>query len=352
MPRHTPLPVPVDVWHQVTDVQTIVAGRTTFIPDPLYPTVAPFPRVDGTWGPHDICLLPQLWDATSPYMAWCPLCVHSAMGFHKVGIMEFTMSREAFKSNSHISYLGGLDKVIWNKFKEEAQYLSARVKDIQFHITNDPLYRDIQLPAEALLRQERILTYLTLSDICYRDCLEGVATLRRTISELQAFLLWSQDRHKVNYERPFRLRGAIVTNTSDYMHLFNLDIPVWMSVDLSTHRLPLQRRHIATTKISQICEVRCWHELPILERMENNVEYKSGAGIVLLHSKELFYYPPNVDDKALFERAARGYAPRLDTLNRDKRVSKEVNKVHAIACKYIDLPTMPIVCDTIFSWFK
>jgi hypothetical protein len=39
MPRHPPLPVPIDVWHQVTDKQTIVAGRTNFILDPLFPTV-------------------------------------------------------------------------------------------------------------------------------------------------------------------------------------------------------------------------------------------------------------------------------------------------------------------------
>ncbi|KIM72797.1 hypothetical protein PILCRDRAFT_93308 [Piloderma croceum F 1598] len=331
MPCHPPLPVPIDVWHQVTDKQTIVAGRTNFIPDPLFPTVPPFPRVDGTWGPHEICLLPQLWDAKSPYMAWCPLSVHSAMGFHKTGIMGFSMTREDFKPNPHVSYLGGLDKAIWTGFKEEAQYLSTRVKSILFHITNDPGFTDIQLPTEALSRQERILIYLTLSDICYRDCIEGVAALRRTISELQAFVLWYQDRHKVNSERPFRLRGAIVANTADYMYLFNLDIPVWMIVDLSTYRLPLQRRRIDTRPISQICEVRCWHELPMLERMENDMEYKTGAGLVLLHSKELFYYPPLVNDKTPFERAARGYAPRLDTPNQDKRARKEVNKVHAIA---------------------
>jgi hypothetical protein len=193
------------------------------------------------------------------------------MGFKKNYIMDFSMNKEAFKPNTHVPYLGGLHKAVWTIFEEEAQYLCSRVKDIQFHIANDPIYADVQLPTHALVRKDRILIYLALSDICYCDCLEGITALRQTISELQGFILWSQDHHKLNHKWPFRLRGVIVANTANYHYLFNLDIPVWMSVDLSTYCLPLQRHHIATHPISQICEVHCWHELPVLERMENNV---------------------------------------------------------------------------------
>ncbi len=50
----------------------------------------------------------------------------------------------------------------------------------------------------------------------------------------------------------------------------------------------------------------------------------------LLHNKALFFYPPVVDDTRTFELAARGYAPRVDKLHRDKGYRKDLGAMEAV----------------------
>ena len=231
-----------------------------------------------------------------------------------------------FTPNAHVPHLGGLQKGIWISFKEEVDYLSSRVQDIQIQVSNDS---HLQLPVEASRRLHYITQYLNLTDIYYRDCLEAVAALQRHISELQGFVLWSQDRFKVRSTRPFRLRGAIVRHGSEYMQLFNLDIPVWMEVDLSGVLQPRSDHHIPLTPLGRICDMRCWHQLLFIERTQDNLDDHGN----LTHSKDLLFYPPHVDDPSKFERAARGYAPRTDKFSPDKRVTRELGRLTCIASK-------------------
>ena len=330
-PRYPPLPVPVDVWHVYGDNHAVIGGRTDYIPEEVASSELPIPRMDGRWGPHEICLIPQIWDPQSPYMALCPIGTHPDMSFPPKTIMEFVMSKDSFVEHQSFTGLGGLNKSLWNEFNEEVNKLRFRVQDIQFHMSKDANFRRIQFPTEAVSHASQIMIYLRLSDIVYRDCLEAVAALQRTCAELQGFIIWSREAYRVRSSRSYSVRGAKVDNMQDYMHLFNLDIPVWMSVDLTHCRLPLAERHISITPLRSICDDRLWHDLPVLQNTESNMQRDERGILRLAHTKALFYYPPYVRETESFERAARGYAPRLDSLFWDKRTHKHINRLPHVA---------------------
>ena len=93
------LPVPVNVWHQQSESDMIVAGRINWIPEQFWMTDDPMLQVDGLWGPHEIRLFPQLWDPRSLYMAWMTLSADSTAVFKLNTILNFMMSKESFATH-------------------------------------------------------------------------------------------------------------------------------------------------------------------------------------------------------------------------------------------------------------
>lgn len=330
------LDLPIDAWHRLSPAEAIVGCGTRYIPEAFQPKEHEDlnPRIDGTWGPREYALLPQLWDPRSPYMSWIPLAPNDLQHLQPNGIMKFKMDKMHFTANTRCTRLGGLDKTIKAKFDGDVASLRERVHIAKFHAAD--LIRDpsaIQPPDVTLDRLDQVLVYLTLQDIYYRDCLEAVATLKRLVAELQGFVLWARDIGvRESIRRPYSVRGALVPDHRTYKTLVRLGIPTWIKVDLTRFIPPPQRFHVALSLFSDLCETRTWQELPlILDRTEMPFQPGKDGKLRLVHSKPLWYYPPRVSDASLFEKVARGLPGfsdlRLDIEIRDKRVDKEIRRL-------------------------
>jgi hypothetical protein len=161
--------------------------------------------------------------------------------------------------------------------------------------------------------------------------LEAVAALQHHTSELQGFVLWYEDYHRGRVTKTCRLWGAIAENVEEYRLLVEHDIPVWMRLDLSRFLRPRSVCHIQLTPLSKVCDMRCWHQLPHAERTQINIDDHGW----LVHGKDILFYPPHVNDPHMFERAAHGYAPRLDKFNPDKRVTRELARLSRVPCMFV-----------------
>lgn len=325
----------IDVWHQYSSTQAIIASGATYIPQSFQPgpNDTLIPRIDGTWGPHDYSQQPQIWDAQSPYMAWIPLSSHPDQKLNPTSIMEVRMQKKYFIPHSRATGLGGLDKTIKQHFDDDVAsirlaLLTAETRAARY-ISNPPII----LPSVTLQRADEVLLYLTLQDIYYRDCLEAVATLRRAFAELQGFILWSHDVGvSGRIQRRYQLRGTLVPDIRTYKTLTRLGVPAWLKLDLTSCRLPPNQLHVALSPPEDLCEVRKWQDLPIiLDRTEMPLQPSRNGELQLVHSKALWYYPPYVQDGTQFERVARGIPGymhlRIDKEIRDRRVDQEIRRL-------------------------
>lgn len=327
--------LPVEVWHQYSSTEAIVACGTNYIPESFQPCTNDMliPRIDGTWGPHEYSQQPQVWDAQSPYMAWIPLRPHPDQKLNPTSIMQFRMQNKHFIPNSHISYLGGLDKAIKQCFNDDAASLRNAIQIAQIRAADYISTPPIEFPSVALQRLDEVLLYLTLQDIYYCDCLEAVTTLQWVFAELQGFILWSHDiGFSGSLRHTYRLWGALVPDHHTYRTLVQLDVPVWFKFASLGSAHPPAKLHVTLLPLKTLCEARTWQDHPaILDHTEMPLQPGQNGELQLVHSKALWFYPPYVQDSANFERVACGMPGfallRIDKENRDKRVDREVRRL-------------------------
>lgn len=329
------LNVSIDVWSRLSATEAIIACNTRYIPEAFHPRDIDLllPRIDGTWGPHEYIRHPQLWDPQSPYMAWISLSHHSDQFFGANVVMRFKMDRDYFTENGLRNWIGGLHKAVKDAFDDDVAFLIHQVSTAKEHAAARIFQTPLQLPDIAVRRANEVLVYLTLQDIYYRDCLEAVATLQRSVAELQGFVLWA--RYITNDQDAYPqslLRGAFVPDLHTYRFLARLSIPVWTKVNLAEFFPPPNDLYVHISPFDAICEMRTYLDLPrILDRTELPFQPDKDGQLQLVHSKPLWYYPPRVQETSLFEKVARGLPQfsglRLDVPNRDKRVDREIRSL-------------------------
>jgi hypothetical protein len=351
---HFPPPenLPVDVFHHTRPSVVIIGSNTDIIYARTFPEETVGARSDGWWGPHEYSILPQIFDETSPYLAWIPTpsayedphfheytgldASLALLSFDKFPLILASMSAGKPVGPPHHTFAGlpsrpldldpgkvGLSFVSTSEamraiVKEKVFALISAVRQATNDANNNPDLKSIRMPEQAIFRlQQAYYWNLLPGTVTTIGHVLVLAALKRAAYELHGFLLWLKDNtltdlspQKGQFKKPYKTRGVIVKNARDYHALSRMGVSVYMEADLNIFTLP---RSAKETQLS-----------PIPVHRQLLVPYGSRAG----HHTFLYFYPPIVEDFALFELAARGYASRLDNYEPNKGIDRLHAQLH------------------------
>ncbi|KAJ7474231.1 hypothetical protein FB451DRAFT_1398220 [Mycena latifolia] len=302
---------------RVSEHAEVVGYNTERIPHTLAsldfpPGVSPGIRCDGSWGPHEYTVLPQLFSADSPYMAWIPVKYDSLDIPHRIStfVAKLDPSASQFRPNAAWPSRGSIDPELLTGFQDDVNTIYTSVTAAFKRVGSHTALDGIRLPLRAVERSYASLLALRVNFLTRRDVLEYVACLKRSIAELQGFLLWSADLEQwlnptsVGKKKSYS-RGVVCEDQESYNTMCRLGIPAWCFVS-----------GLPPTSCSTL---GAWEV----------VSYPKWSSSVL-HNKALFFYPPVVKNLNEFELAARGYAPRVDVLHRDKGYRKDLGAMEEL----------------------
>ncbi|KAJ7471246.1 hypothetical protein B0H11DRAFT_1919807 [Mycena galericulata] len=279
------------------------------------PRVTPGVRSDGSWGPHEYTILPQLFCADSPYMAWIPASREGSAVTDDLSssVCNFQMSTVHFRPDRAWPSRGTMEPTVLEAFQEEVNSVYCGVTKAMEFIKSNDVSPEIRLPLCAVERAYASILALRVNFLTRRDLLEYVACLKRSVAELRGFISWVHDLDYWlgNSVTPIKVtrevRGAVCEDLETYRLLHRLGIPAWCFV-------------------AGMPSGSCAMELPLAR---DSFRYETLSGFHL-HNKAIFFYPPVVNDTRMFELAARGYAPREDRLHRDKGYRKDLGAMEAV----------------------
>ncbi|KAH0828122.1 hypothetical protein J3R83DRAFT_3794 [Lanmaoa asiatica] len=277
-----------DKWSTLADGTVVLSKNAAYIPRPVSEDELPFPRADGSWGPQEISLLPQMYDPEHPYMSH----IHILVDGHN----SFSLPHS----------------IACHRFRDSDFYLYP---PLPYRVAPGP-YKS---PAIAVGRAEVTLFVLSHNIMSYRDAVEYTRGLQRFVAEIHAFLIWGNEflsRSLTESEPPRQcFRGAYVTSLADFTRLSAYGVPVFYLTGSSASGLP-DTRCVRTTELHSLCESRTWADIHVTGHNKDVIKER------LVHSKPLMFYPPHVNhsDPLAYERAARGYATREDKQSFDQRL--------------------------------
>lgn len=312
-----------DVWAPLGPDNCILGCHTDHIPPRVSDNEPALPRTDGTWGPHDYTTMPQSYDPSAPYLAWCPREPHPDQPFHDNFIMKFTFEEQYYVKNPQNTKLGGLRKDTLKLFVKEVGSL-AQMYEINARIAEETS-PSVKPPILAVQHMRDSVTYLNLSDIYYRDCQEGVQTLRRNTREVQGFILWARTLSSPLYPKIcYLVRGAIALDEAAYGYLCDRNVPAWFVAGRMgrTNHYPVEIK-----RLGDLCNVTTWRQVPTKDITFVDWEEMAPGIFQIKHSKPIWYYPPIVARQQNFERAARGCGARLDVIRMDKSVNSDLRRL-------------------------
>ncbi|KAJ6617829.1 hypothetical protein B0H10DRAFT_1948014 [Mycena sp. CBHHK59/15] len=322
-----------DVWATTENGTVVLAANTREVPDlPQWNSdlvEPPKPRIDGRWGLSEYALVPQIYNSSFPYLAWMPTRNFQRLGIptqiNRFRIFEEVASVDSvFVRHSGWQHRGHLR----TDLREELQ------KDVIFYINQvDEIIRteansssrlgaaEVRPPVIALVRAHNSAFCMRFPHLTYRDLLEYLAGLQRSVGELQGYSMWYDRIHygdipTSNRSFEMGLRGSIAESSADYDMLRKLGAPVWLELPLSHAHVLDPKKEVHLTRLS--IERRTWAEMTVDKSLRDMHNGK------LVRNKPLEYYPPSVDDLVIFELAARGYSPRTDVLLQDNRSARDV----------------------------
>lgn len=323
-----------DAWAWIADSKTaVVTSNTKSVPNlPCWGSrggEAPQPRIDGKWGMAEYSIIPQLYDVSSPYLAWMPTHRFTRLGF-STAVNSFRVIEEPANPNAVFvrhpgwKHRGYLHTEIREKLQMEVVRYIELVKDIIQSEANPKTRKgpaEVRPPVIALVRAHSSVFCMRFPHLTYRDLVEYVAGLQRSVAELQAYIMWYD---RIQYgdvpasTRSFELglRGTVAQSVTDYNTLRKLGVPVWLALPSSNVALLDAAKRVTPQLIS--VETRTWDDMPISHSLRDTYKGK------LVHNKPLEYYPPLVDNWTTYEPAARGYSPRLDVVHRDLSSLRDV----------------------------
>ncbi|KAJ6536050.1 hypothetical protein B0H19DRAFT_1270865 [Mycena capillaripes] len=183
---------------------------------------------------------------------------------------------------------------------------------------------EVRPPVIALVRAHNSAFCMRFPHLTYRDLLEYMAGLQRSVAELQAYVLWHDRIQYGNIPASTRsfelgLRGSIAQNPTDYNALRKLGVPVWLELSQANMSLFDVTKRVELTAMR--VETRKWDDMSVSQFLRDTRKGK------LVHNKPLEYYPPAVDANTAYESAARGYSPRQDLICRDLHSLQDVLKM-------------------------
>lgn len=306
-----------DKWTTLSDGTVVISKYAPYIPRPVSKEEIPFPRADGSWGPHEISLLPQVFDPEHPYLAYIIVKEHHCFRLPQ-SIISHQFSNSDFYRFPQLPVRGYIKATVTSLWYEEVDSYRPRVLR---------LYEELQrvfpgtykCPSIAIARAEDTLFIITHNVMSYRDAVEYIRGLQRFVAEIHAFIVWGYNL----LDRPLKdsepvhscFRGAYVSSLVDFHRLSNYGVPVFYLTGQSPSDFP-STRYVRITELDSLCESRTWTDVHAIGCNRDIIKGK------LVHSKPLMFYPPHVDhsDPLAFERAARGYAPRQDKQCFDRRL--------------------------------
>ncbi|KAJ7776601.1 hypothetical protein DFH07DRAFT_766796 [Mycena maculata] len=328
-----PLQVPYDIWAYSSNNTVVIASNTRQIPDlPKWNHTlvdSPLPRVDGRWGFDEYSRIPQIYDSTAPYLAWLPLGpLRQAELPSQINVFSLNPTSAAFVRNPGWPHRGYLDTALRENFQKDVVWYIDRLRSLiaAEEAKVDSIHEDLGIkpPVIAMVRSHNACFSLRFPHLTYRDVVEYFAALQRSLAELQAYIMWHDRMEYAELPTVFSgsetgLRGAIVATLADYTHLRRLGAPVWWEFGMSDAPNLDGTKQGVMTPLAIECQP--WAAEGIPPALRDTHKGK------LIHNKPLEYYPPHVNNKDTFERAARGYSERLDNYNEDKHCVADVRKM-------------------------
>ena len=305
-------PPPHKFWASADDWRpgfVILGANVDVIPTspPSLPVVI---GVDGLWGPHEWTVYPQPYRSEFPYLAWMPLRLSN--GSASSSVLTQSVDKSMWRAHSEHSNLHVIDSILLDTLTQEWVSIKVALQDPYRIIASDPSFVSVRRPAEAYVRAFAALTRLGKEFGAWRDFVDVFRGLQRSLLELQAFLDWWRDIRAGNdFRSPVRAptRGAIFEDAQLYENHSRWSVGAYLLVRRSVFVLDHAK------------------EVPLSPRESCQARPISFPPHPYLHSLELWYYPPLVQDFVMdLEAAARGYAARLDTFNPTKELKRKLEK--------------------------
>jgi len=300
---------PAGDWRQG---HIILASNVDTIPSPP-PQCQAAVMVDGLWGEHEWTLYPQPYCHKSPYLAWLRLPPKNAA----CDILTRPVHKRMWQAHPDKSNIHFVDPGVFGEFRDKLADVKAAVLNPFHDISQDTRFDCIQPPKNAYARAFQALDRLEKEFMGWRDFVEVVRGLQRSLLELLAFADWWYDIQQGEDFCPlFRAptRGTIFDDEDVYAKHARWSIASYLIVP-NTHFV-LNDRFILDSNKRVDLSPRNLSQMNVLS-----------AHPLLFHSLHLWYYPPHVRDVyADFEPVARGYAERLDTFNPTKGFEHTLNK--------------------------
>ena len=245
------------------------------------PTFPPPPPVivgeDGLWGAHEWTIYPQPYSPEFPYLAWIPL--RSSNSAISSNVLTQSVHKSMWRAHPDHSNFHVIDTTLLKNLTHKWTSIKAAVQDPFQTISSEPSFFSVCRPTEAYIRAFASLSRLEKEFGAWRDFVEVFRNFQRSLLELQAFLNWWEDiRAGENFRPPIRAptRGAIFEDAQLYENYVRWSVGAYLLVHRSafvldpTKKIPLEPR-----KLCQTCPISLQP---------------------LLHSLELWYYPPLVRD--------------------------------------------------------
>ena len=263
--------------------------------------------VDGLWGEHEWTLYPQPYCHKFPYLAWLRLPSKNAVS----DVLTTPVHKKMWQAHPSKTNVHLVDPRVFGELKNKLEEVKAAVSSpFRDFITNTRFPR-VQHPKIAYSRAFEALDRLEREFGAWRDFVEVVRGLQRSLLELLAFADWWHDvQQGKDFRPPFRppTRGAIFDNEKLYTSHTRWSIASYLIVRNDRFVLDPDKR------------------IALLPRNSSRMDVMSIQP--LIHSLHLWYYPPHVTEVSTnFETAARGYAERLDTFTPTKEFKRKLDKV-------------------------
>ncbi|KAJ6503624.1 hypothetical protein C8R45DRAFT_1185359 [Mycena sanguinolenta] len=323
-----------DAWATTPNSTIVLAGNTKQVPDiPALNSHLDIglsrPCIDGRWGLFEYSVVPQPFDPKFPFLAWMPTHNFARLGLptkiNRFRVVEdITSPNSVFVRNSGWMHRGHLRTEIREELQQDVAHYIEHVNDI-IRKEADPSSRlgspETRPPVIALVRAHNTAFCTRFAYLTFRDLLEYIAGLQRSVAELQAYSMWYDRMHYGDLplsNRTFELglRGSIAQTPKEYNDLKRLGVPVWLEIASADGYVLDAGKETKMTPLH--IETRTWNQMRVSHFLRDSANGR------LAHNKPLEYYPPMVTDARKYEAAARGYWLRKDKLRRDLRCAKDV----------------------------
>ena len=207
-----------DKWTTLADDTVVLLKNAPYIPRPVSKDELPFPRADGSWGPHEISLLPQMFEPEHLYLCYTIVDEHRC--FHLRQSIVSHRFRDSdfywYPQLPHQGYIKGTVTTLWHKEVDSYRQRVLRLYEELQYVFPGPY----KCPAIAVSRAEDTIFMLTHNIMSYRDAVEYTRGLQRFITEIHAFIVWGYSLLGQTFKdsEPVRpcFRGAYISSLADF----------------------------------------------------------------------------------------------------------------------------------------